>query len=169
MKKSVITFCFFVFLVFIGNLSFAGVSVHHDGDVHEINMSYQNLKLELPNLTTIEGCANLTLLCYGCKEKEVNTPSGKHNHNFKFDKAIGVIVFPDILIPILNIPLVIGMEIDSGMMIEHGTGGHSVESVDVMSTGKIVTLSIGSDQIILEKTLIKIKDGELQFIKSKNK
>lgn len=166
MKKVAVTFCFFL-LVFIANVSFAGVYVHYDGDVHEINMSYQNLKLELPNLPPIEGYANLILDCYNCKEKEVNTPSAKHNHTFKFDKAIGVIVFPDILIPILNISLVIGIEIDSGMMIEHGTGGHSVETVDVMSTGKRVTLSIGSDKIILEKTIIKIKDGELQFIKNK--
>jgi len=167
MKKNLLVTLIFglILLALFPNASSAEVTINK-GDGIILEMSYQNLVLSIPGFDPIGGRAMLILSCDGCKEMEVNTPSGKHQHTYKFAKASGMIIFPDIIIA-PNVPLFIGIDITKGMMIEHSEDGHSGLTVDVMSTGKTVALSIFGNTIELKNTLIKIKDSDLQFIKYK--
>jgi hypothetical protein len=170
MKTIAVSVCVFIALL-IPPLSTFGRGVSERSKVVEelLSAEYHDLVVQF----TIFGEASVektTLyIRWAGRQNTIETPSGQHNHHADIESASGVIVLENVHLEDedLVIPTIVAVvDIGSGSMNEHRREGK--QSVDVFFKARSVevTLLPSEETFSLGKSMIKIKDNEVRFLRS---
>jgi hypothetical protein len=171
MRKIIATaWIFSLALLIFPLMSFAdGVSERSEVVNAELKAVYENLEAELPILGQVSVDKTILDIKWTGKQNKVLTPSNNHNHHAKVESAYGDVIMLGVSSSGFVIPeIVVKIVVESGEMNEHRAEKEPGEiTVDVFFRVKSAVMKIVPIvPIDLGRGMVKIKDGQIQFLKT---